>query len=121
MFWAVMTSFVLSISVEANDDTAQPAKVAIADMNTEQLKARIKQLEAELVSYKRLKEENKRLRKQLRKIRTQAFESENKSSDKEIEKKIEQIQNAKDNQKDLDNLKQERNKDSESFLEWLTK
>ena len=47
----------------------ESSSVAIENMSVEQLRARVKTLEAELIGYASLKEENKRLRIQLRKMR----------------------------------------------------
>ena len=95
----------------------ESSSVAIENMSVEQLRVRVKTLEAELIGYASLKEENKRLRIQLRKMRMQMYDAQaTKDSQKN---KTSEEEKSEDKDSEAEKIIPQKRKE-QTFWEWFT-
>ncbi|MBE6414125.1 MAG: hypothetical protein E7035_06205 [Verrucomicrobiaceae bacterium] len=95
----------------------ESSSVAIENMSVEQLRARVKTLEAELIGYVSLKEENKRLRIQLRKMRMQMYDAQ---ATKDFQKnKTSEEEKSEDKDSEAEKIIPQKRKE-QTFWEWFT-
>ena len=95
----------------------ESSSVAIENMSVEQLRARVKTLETELVGYASLKEENKRLRIQLRKMRTQMYDAQATKDSQENKASAEEKSEDKASEAEKTIPKK---REEQTFWEWFT-
>ena len=95
----------------------ESSSVAIENMSVEQLRARVKTLETELVGYASLKEENKRLRIQLRKMRTQMYDAQATKDSQKDKTSAEEKSEVEDSEAEKIIPKKRK---EQTFWEWFT-
>lgn len=95
----------------------ESSSVAIENMSVEQLRARVKTLETELVGYASLMEENKRLRIQLRKMRTQMYDAQATKDSQKDKTSAEEKSEVEDSEAEKIIPKKRK---EQTFWEWFT-